>query len=127
MNTGRNVQYLMSRILLIRMTVKFGLNVRLNSCGKGLHIIHLGHVFTNGDIGENFTLYPNVMIGAEKGECPVLGNFVTVFTGATIVGGIRIANGVRIGANALVNKSFLEEGITVGGVPAKKLINTRNN
>ena len=30
-----------------------------------------------------------------------------------------VTNGVKIGANAVVNKSILEENVSVAGVPAK--------
>ena len=38
-----------------------------------------------------------------------------------IYGNIRIASGIMIGANAVVNKSFDEENICIAGVPAKKI------
>lgn len=41
--------------------------------------------------------------------------------GATILGNVWIANGITIGANALVNKNFDEEKIAIAGVPAKKI------
>jgi len=34
-----------------------------------------------------------------------------------------IADGIVIGANSVVNKSFTEENITIAGVPAKKINN----
>ena len=34
-----------------------------------------------------------------------------------IIGNIKIADDIVIGANALVNKSFLEKGIVIAGVP----------
>ena len=43
------------------------------------------------------------------------------YPGAVIVGDIRIADNIRIGANSFVNKSFLEEGITIAGAPARKI------
>ena len=39
--------------------------------------------------------------------------------GAKIIGPVRIADNVRIGANAVVVSSFDEPGITVVGVPAR--------
>lgn len=37
------------------------------------------------------------------------------------MGGVRIADNVAIGANAVVNKDVLENDVTVAGVPAKKI------
>ena len=34
---------------------------------------------------------------------------------------IKIADGIKIGANSVVTKSFLEPNITIAGVPAKKI------
>ena len=41
-------------------------------------------------------------------------------------GNIKIGNNVAIGANAVVNKSFEENGITIAGVPAKKVSDKGN-
>ena len=38
--------------------------------------------------------------------------------GAKILGGIEIADNIKIGANAVVVKSELEEGKTLVGIPA---------
>ena len=53
--------------------------------------------------------------------CPKIGNNVDVGFGAVIIGDIEIADDIKIGANAVVNKSFLEPGITIAGVPAKRV------
>ena len=41
--------------------------------------------------------------------------------GAKVIGNVTIADGIKIGAGAVVVSSFLEKGITIGGVPARKL------
>ena len=41
--------------------------------------------------------------------------------GANIIGNVKIADGIIIGANSLVIKSFLEENIVIAGVPARKI------
>ncbi|MBT0889312.1 hypothetical protein KJR38_03095 [Streptococcus lutetiensis] len=53
---------------------------------------------------------------------PVIGNNVDIGVGAKIIGNVTIADGIKIGANAVVNKSFYEEGITIVGVPARKVV-----
>ena len=42
-------------------------------------------------------------------------------TGAKILGAIRIANGVKIGAGAVVVKSCLIENATIVGIPGKEV------
>ena len=61
------------------------------------------------------------LAGDEQDRAPTLGDHVTVGIGSLLVGGIRIADGVNIGAGAVVTKDFLEPGVTIAGVPAKKL------
>jgi len=38
-----------------------------------------------------------------------------------ILGKIEIADGIAIGANSYVDKSFTEKGITIAGNPARKI------
>ena len=40
-----------------------------------------------------------------------------------IVGDVHLGNDIAVGANAVITKSFLEDKITLGGVPAKKISN----
>ena len=41
--------------------------------------------------------------------------------GAKIIGGVTIADRIKIGTGAVVAKSFLASGTTIVGVPAKAL------
>lgn len=41
--------------------------------------------------------------------------------GQKILPGVEIADNIRIGANAVVTKSFTDPGITIAGVPAVKI------
>lgn len=95
-----------------------GFSIGLNCFEKGLSISHIGTIVVNhkARIGENCRLHVCVNIGT--GE-PVIGNNVYIGPGAKIFGNIRIADGIKIGANAVVNKSFNQEGKTIVGVPAK--------
>lgn len=40
-----------------------------------------------------------------------------------MIGDIHLENNIAIGADAVVIKSFIEDGITLGGGPAKKISN----
>lgn len=125
LNTNKNVRYLISRSFLYRLQAKFGMKIKPNSCGKGLHIMHLGSILTNGDIGEDCAIHINVSVvsgGRDKGV-PVIGNNVVIGVGAVVLGGVQLADGIAIGANALVNKSFDESDIAIAGCPAKKISN----
>ena len=63
--------------------------------------------------------YMNIM--KQENKAPKIGNNVFIATGAKIIGNITIADGVAIGANAVVVKDILEPNTSWGGVPARKL------
>lgn len=70
--------------------------------------------------GETFTnpLLPADHVGqVEEGEI-ILGEYVVVGTGATVLQGVTLQEGAVVGANALVNRSQPAWTIS-GGVPAK--------
>lgn len=105
---------------------KCGYSIPLNTCGKGLNLAHLGTVVINAgaNIGNYCRIHVGVNIGTSAGQgnaAPKIGNNVYIGPGAKIFGPIEIADGVAIGANAVVNKSFLTPDISIGGVPAKQI------
>lgn len=117
--------YFLLRIRLYRLSVKMGYSIPLNVFAEGLSIAHRGTIIVNGDakIGKNCRIQDGVTIGATNGSAcaPKIGDNVFIGSGAKIIGNIKIADDVAVGAQALVIKSVLEKGITVGGVPAKKI------
>jgi len=118
-------RYLFSRLywLLFRI-VETVTGISLpKSCviGKGLRIWHFGGVFLNGDavLGENCTLRQGVTIGnrEEGGGSPVIGDNVEFGAYAQVLGPVRIGNGCRIGAMAVVLDD-IPAGATAVGQPA---------
>lgn len=69
-------------------------------------------------IGENCTVFQNVTIGYSGGGKPTIGNNVTIYAGAVVVGGVSVGDNVVIGANAVVVKD-VPSNVVVVGVPAK--------
>ena len=122
--------YTISMFLYHRMRVKLGFSIPLNVFGPGLSIAHRGTIVVNGNakIGKNCRIQECTTIGATNGNdrAPVLGNNIFIGSGARIIGDIEIADDIAIGANAVVCKNFLESGITIAGVPARK-ISQRNS
>lgn len=105
---------------------KCGYTIPLNVCGKGLNIAHLGTIVINGGtkIGDYCRIHVGVNIGTSAGEknaAPIIGDRVYIGPGVKIFGPINIASDIVIGANAVVNKSFVTPGVTIGGVPAKQI------
>lgn len=75
-------------------------------------------------IGKFVRIHSGVNIGTKAGggtEAPKILDYVYIGPGAKLFGNITIANHIAIGANAVVNKDFFEENITIAGVPAKKI------
>ena len=110
------------RYRLLKQGMKLGWSIDPNTFGPGMCIVHYGTVVVNPNakIGENARLQAGVNIGANAGDskAPQIGDNVYFGPGAKVFGDIVIASNVAIAANAVVNKSFYEEGVTLGGIPA---------
>lgn len=122
-NNGIRLLELYYRFRLNRIQNRFCLHIPLNVCGKGLSIAHLGPIIINSNarIGENCRIHVGVNIGANGGNSPQIGNNVYIGPGAKIFGDITIADGSKIGANAVVNKSFGNNDSVIVGVPAHEV------
>jgi len=94
--------------------------------GEDVIFYHRGSIIINpaARIGGGCKFHGDACIGvARTGEngCPVLGKRVDIGIGARVLGDIYIADDIVIGANAVVTKSFYEPGITIAGIPARKV------
>lgn len=112
---------------LERFQNKYALHIPLNTCGKGLRIMHVGPVLINGTatVGENCTFHINTALvaGGTNDDAPYLEDGVVLGIGSVVLGKTHTSRNVAIGANAVVNKDVEEEDITVAGVPARKISN----
>lgn len=111
-----------------RLGAKLGFAIWAGSCGKGLRIWHPGCVVINGfaKLGENCILRGQNCIGTNSNDphaVPKIGNGVDIGMGASVLGDVTIADGVTIGAGAVVVHSCLKPGATLVGVPARPLKN----
>ena len=94
---------------------------------KGVKVNHGKCVISrSAHLGEDCVILSDVTLGGIGGKrdnlgAPQLGKRVFVCSGARIIGSVQIADGVVIGANAVVTKNVDEPNITVAGVPAKKI------
>lgn len=88
--------------------------------GPGLVFIHSTGIVINGQVrgGSRVYLEHQVTIGAERRESPTLGSDVFIGAGAKIIGAVKIGDGSRIGANAVVVED-VPEHVTVVGIPAR--------
>jgi serine O-acetyltransferase len=88
--------------------------------GPGFVLIHSTGVVINGQVrgGSGIHIQHQVTIGAERRMSPMIGDDVFIGAGAKIIGNVKVGNGARIGANAVVLED-VPEGRTAVGVPAK--------
>jgi serine O-acetyltransferase len=118
---------LQARFNLMRLGQKLSLPIARNVFGPGLSFAHGGPIVVHPKavVGENCRIDRCVSIGSvySRTAVPKIGNNVFIGPGAVIDGDIEIADGIAIGANSYVNKSFKEPGITIAGCPAKKVSN----
>ena len=109
-----------------RLAVMLGFVIHPGNFGHGLKIWHYGSIIVNPNarIGIGCQLHGNCCIGNAGGESqasPVIGNNVNIGQGAQILGGITIADDVKIGAGAVAVKSIMTPGATVVGIPGQEL------
>lgn len=100
---------------------KLGVLIPPNTFGKGLMIMHHGAIIVNPNarIGEYCVLHGENCIGnnGKTEDCPILGDNADVGIGAKVIGKVKLGSNIKIGANAVVNKSFLSDNATICGVP----------
>lgn len=130
-NTHKSVLLLYPITLWFRcLSLKLGFSLGPNIFGPGLAIVHHGLLIINPTtrIGKNCRIHMGVHIGgaaifvaagSESDYSPRIGDNVYIGPGAKIYGPIRIGNNCVVGANAVVTKSFPNDGLTIAGVPAK--------
>jgi len=98
-----------------------GADIPVNSrIGGGLLIPHPNGIVIHPSacIGPNCLVFQQVTIGMGDGDgVPTLGGHVDVGAGAKIIGGVRIGEHARVGANSVV-LCDVPAGATAVGVPA---------
>ena len=128
---------------IISQTIRFFTGIEIHpgaKIGKNLFIDHgMGVVIgETSEIGDNVTIYHAVTLGGSSPSIdserqrhekrhPTIGNDVVIGSGAQIIGPVKVGNGARIAANAVVVKD-VPENATMVGIPAKavKLENKGN-
>lgn len=111
-----------------RLGAKLGFFIPAGCFGPDLKIAHYGSIIVNphSRVGSGCTIHGNCCLGNkgtehDENDSPILGNNINIGQGAQIIGNVHLANGITIGAGAIVTKSFDEEGIIIIGAPAKKI------
>lgn len=130
-NCGGNrvswISGLQARYRLAKLSIDLCYTIPCNVFGPGLSIAHRGTIVVHPEVrvGENCRIHQGVTLGSGRAKAcdivPTIGNNVFIGPNAVVVGPITIADGIAIGANSYVDKSFQEPNITIAGCPAKKV------
>lgn len=92
--------------------------------GGGFYVGHgWGTVVNAKRIGRNFRVGQNVTVGSRDAKEPVIGDNVSVWANAVVLGDIRLGNNSQVGAGGIVVKSVPDNSVVV---PAKSVIIKQN-
>ncbi|WP_373269942.1 serine acetyltransferase [Mediterraneibacter gnavus] len=108
-----------------KVGMKLQFNIPPNVFDEGLVLNHHGTLIINAGakVGKNCILHGNNCIGNDGKEqrAPIIGDNVDIGVNASVIGDVYLADGIVVGANSVVTKSFREKNIVIAGVPAKKI------
>lgn len=118
-------------LLHIASRIVYRLNIMLHATdidpqaiiGERFILNHsVGIVIGRCTIGNDVEIFQNVTLGSRyprlSNEFPVIGNKVTIYAGAVVIGCCKIGDGAKIGANAVVLQDVPTNAVAIG-VPAK--------
>lgn len=114
--------------LLFSQIGRFLTNIEIHpgaKIGKGLFIDHgTGIVIgETAEIGNNCVIFHNVTIGGTgnhtKKRHPSIGNNVFIGSGATLLGPIKVADNVKVGAQSMIVMHDIPSNATVVGTPGR--------
>ncbi len=102
------------------LSIYLGYTIPPNTCGPGLRLNHWGTIVISPQarIGARARINACVNIGLKDGKAPQIGDDAYIGPGAKLFGEITLGDGVQIGANAVVTRSF-PAGSVLAGVPAQ--------
>jgi len=121
------IQYILNGLFLTNNGIELPYTL---SVGSGFRIVHpIEIIFTpQSIIGKNCTIFNGVTFGVnhfDRSGYPVVGNNVIIYTGAKIIGKVKIGDNCVVGANSVVTKSIPANSVA-GGIPAKVLKSREN-
>lgn len=121
-NTGHRLRYMLALARRNILGNRLGFKIPRNTIGPGLTIYHHGEIIINEDahIGADCTFHGGNCIGnnGKPGPAPQIGDGLDLGIGAKIIGNVTLGSNITVGANAVVTKSFSQNGVTLVGIPA---------
>lgn len=118
------IWYVLNKIIEILTGISIDYRAKI---GKRLLISHFGNIIVSGNsqMGDNCNLSQGVTLGRNASGSPIVGNDCYIGAGSMLIGGIKIGDNSKIGALALVNKSFPENSLLVGNPAINKARTTQ--
>lgn len=115
---------ILPQMLTFRTRKRFGCEISpIAQIGGGLRIHHTQGITIGWNVraGKNLELFQHVTIGSNRKErhgrtMPIIGDNVSIGTGAIIVGPITIGNNVVIGAHSYVDKDIPDNARVIGNL-----------
>lgn len=123
-NTNHRIRYILYKIKLGRLGLKYGIRIPINVCGYGLRIMHIaggGGVLLNASKIGNYCGFNSGVLLGNKDDTeakPIIGDNVAFAPGSKAFGRITIGDNVFVAFNAVVTKD-VPSNCVVAGVPAK--------
>ena len=124
-NTKNRILKWVRKLRLNRLGLNIGIEVEPGILDESTIIYHQNIVINSyAKIGKNVRFHGNNCVGnnGKTLDAPTIGDDVDIGFGAVIIGGVKIPNNCKIGANAVVITSFYEEGLTLVGNPAHAVV-----
>lgn len=117
---------LLPEMIKFRTMKRYGCEISpYATIGSGMFIPHSQGIVIGYEVvaGKNLEVFQNVTIGSNRKEknnrmMPIIGNNVSIGSGAVVVGAIKIGDNVKIGANSYVDKD-IPDNVIVAGTPAR--------
>jgi len=116
-----------AKYILLKISTKYGCYIGQNTqIGLGIKFPHPTGIVIGEDviIGNNCIIYQQVTLGgarigdAKESNYPQIGDNVTIFAGAKIVGNVLVNDNSTIGANSVVLKD-IPANSTCAGIPSR--------
>lgn len=119
---GRGIFHKIMYAFYLRRNVmlgeKLGFSIGIHSLGYGVVIPHYGTIVVGGAprIGNYAVLHTSTCISDNK---KIIGDGLYLATGAKISSEITLGDNISVGANSVVNKSYMGNNALIAGAPAK--------